>query len=80
MAHMQTLDPSAPPLDHYGWELRRQREAHGLEESRLGEIIHCTGPLVGQIETTKSTRRSGLRNDRWRHAWPGSRPRAISVS
>lgn len=53
MAHIQSLDPSASPLDYYGWELRRQREAHGLKQGQLGEIIFCTGSLVGQIETTK---------------------------
>ncbi|MEU1123758.1 helix-turn-helix transcriptional regulator [Streptomyces sp. NPDC005899] len=53
MAHVQSLDPSASPLDYYGWELRRQREANGLKQGQLGEIIFCTGSLIGQIETTK---------------------------
>ncbi|MFC5953485.1 helix-turn-helix domain-containing protein [Streptomyces pratens] len=53
MANIQTLDPSASPLDYYGWELRRQREAHGLKQGRLGEITFCTGSLICQIETTK---------------------------
>lgn len=53
MANVHSLDPSASPLDYYGWELRRQREAHGLKQGQLGEIIFCTGSLVGQIETTK---------------------------
>ncbi|MFJ4961050.1 hypothetical protein EES43_08015 [Streptomyces sp. ADI96-02] len=53
MANIQTLDPDASPLDYYGWELRRQREAHGLKQGQLGDIIFCTGSLVGQIETTK---------------------------
>ncbi|MEU6799603.1 helix-turn-helix domain-containing protein [Streptomyces neyagawaensis] len=53
MANIQSLDPSASPLDYYGWELRRQREAHGLRQSQLGDIIFCTGSLIGQIETTK---------------------------
>ncbi|MFJ8856992.1 helix-turn-helix domain-containing protein [Streptomyces sp. NPDC102451] len=53
MANVQSLDPSASPLDYYGWELRRQREAHGLKQGQLGEIIFCTGSLIGQIETTK---------------------------
>lgn len=53
MANIQSLDPSASPLDYYGWELRRQREAHGLKQHQLGEIIFCTGSLIGQIETTK---------------------------
>ncbi|MEV7788833.1 helix-turn-helix transcriptional regulator [Streptomyces sp. NPDC088106] len=53
MVNIQTLDPTASPLDYYGWELRRQREAHGLKQGQLGEIIFCTGSLIGQIETTK---------------------------
>ncbi|MFE9361278.1 helix-turn-helix domain-containing protein [Streptomyces sp. NPDC006978] len=53
MANVQSLDPSASPLDYYGWELRRQREANGLRQGQLGEIIFCTGSLIGQIETTK---------------------------
>ncbi|MGW5210233.1 helix-turn-helix domain-containing protein [Streptomyces sp. NPDC004051] len=53
MANIQTLDPTASPLDYYGWELRRQREAHGLKQGQLGEIIFCTGSLICQIETTK---------------------------
>lgn len=53
MANIQTLDPSASPLDYYGWELRRLREAAGLNQAQLGEIIFCTGSLIGQIETTK---------------------------
>lgn len=53
MVNIQSLDPTASPLDYYGWELRRQREAHGLKQGQLGEIIFCTGSLIGQIETTK---------------------------
>ena len=53
MANVQSLDPSASPLDYYGWELRRRREACNLKQGQLGEIIFCTGSLIGQIETTK---------------------------
>ncbi|MEV7952436.1 helix-turn-helix transcriptional regulator [Streptomyces sp. NPDC058316] len=53
MPNVQTLDPSASPLDYYGWELRRQREANNLKQGQLGDIIFCTGSLIGQIETTK---------------------------
>ncbi|MFH9734726.1 helix-turn-helix domain-containing protein [Streptomyces sp. NPDC017260] len=52
MAHIRQLDPSASPLDYYGAELRRQREAAGLRLADLGRIVFCTGSLVGQIETT----------------------------
>ncbi|MFJ3186667.1 helix-turn-helix domain-containing protein [Streptomyces halstedii] len=53
MANVQTLDPNASPLDYYGWELRRLREAAHLKQGQLGDIIFCTGSLIGQIETTK---------------------------
>ncbi|WP_405781083.1 helix-turn-helix transcriptional regulator [Streptomyces sp. NBC_00859] len=53
MANIHSLDPSASPLDYFGWELRRQREANDLKQGQLGDIIFCTGSLVGQIETTK---------------------------
>ncbi|MGX5393677.1 helix-turn-helix domain-containing protein [Streptomyces anulatus] len=53
MANIQTLDPDASPLAYYGGELRRQREAQGLTQPQLGNIIFCTGSLIGQIETTK---------------------------
>ncbi|WP_324789397.1 helix-turn-helix transcriptional regulator [Streptomyces sp. H51] len=53
MANIQTLDPTASPLHYYGWELRRHREGHGLKQGQLGDIIFCTGSLIGQIETTK---------------------------
>ena len=50
--HIRELDPSASPLDYYGFELRRAREAAGLTQAALGSIVFCTGSLVGQIETT----------------------------
>ncbi|MGJ5694171.1 XRE family transcriptional regulator, partial [Streptomyces pratensis] len=43
MANVQTLDPNASPLDYYGWELRRLREAAHLKQGQLGDIIFCTG-------------------------------------
>ncbi|GAA3060800.1 helix-turn-helix domain-containing protein [Streptomyces glomeratus] len=45
------LDPSASPLDYYGYELRRAREAAGLTLAQLGSVVFCTGSLIGQIET-----------------------------
>ncbi|MFD3467224.1 helix-turn-helix transcriptional regulator [Streptomyces sp. NPDC058682] len=53
MVKIRELDPSASPLDFYGYELRRLREQAGLKQAQLGEIIFCTGSLIGQIETTK---------------------------
>ncbi|OKK19657.1 XRE family transcriptional regulator [Streptomyces sp. CB00455] len=53
MVNIRDLDPSASPLDYYGYELRRLREEAGLKQGQLGDIIYCTGSLIGQIETTK---------------------------
>ncbi|MEU0382995.1 helix-turn-helix domain-containing protein [Streptomyces chartreusis] len=53
MTHINALDPGASPLDYYGFELRRCREAAGLTQKQLGEILNYTGSLVGQIETAR---------------------------
>ncbi|MFG2740894.1 helix-turn-helix domain-containing protein [Streptomyces chartreusis] len=53
MTHINTLDPGASPLDCYGFELRRYREEAGLTQKKLGDIVYCTGSLVGQIETAR---------------------------
>ncbi|MGP4090157.1 helix-turn-helix domain-containing protein [Streptomyces sp. KR55] len=53
MTHINVLDPGASPLDYYGFELRRHREAAGLTQRQLGDIINYTGSLVGQIETAR---------------------------
>lgn len=53
MTNIRSLDPSASPLDYYGYELRRLREEASLRQCQLGKIIFCTGSLIGQIETTK---------------------------
>ncbi|WP_327362679.1 MULTISPECIES: helix-turn-helix domain-containing protein [unclassified Streptomyces] len=53
MALARDLDPSASPLDCYGYELRRLREAAGLKQAQLGDIIYCTSSLIGQVECTK---------------------------
>ncbi|MEU7555489.1 helix-turn-helix transcriptional regulator [Streptomyces sp. NPDC044571] len=53
MVLARDLDPSASPLDYYGFELRRLREAAGLKQAQLGDIIYCTGSLIGQVECTK---------------------------
>ncbi|MFF6866578.1 helix-turn-helix domain-containing protein [Streptomyces ardesiacus] len=51
--HINVLDPGASPLDYYGFELRRHREAAGLTQRQLGDIVNYTGSLVGQIETAR---------------------------
>ncbi|MFI5766555.1 Scr1 family TA system antitoxin-like transcriptional regulator [Streptomyces sp. NPDC051563] len=53
MVNIRDLDPSASPLDYYGSELRRLREAAGLKQAQLGDIIFCAASLVGQIETAR---------------------------
>ncbi|WP_405880904.1 helix-turn-helix domain-containing protein [Streptomyces sp. NBC_01136] len=53
MVNIRDLDPSASPLDYFGAELRRLREAEGLQQKQLGSIVFCTGSLIGQIETAK---------------------------
>ncbi|MFF6989582.1 Scr1 family TA system antitoxin-like transcriptional regulator [Streptomyces sp. NPDC010273] len=53
MANVRQLDPSASPLDYFGCECRRLREAAGLTLEALGKILFCTGSLIGQIETAQ---------------------------
>ncbi|WP_405494041.1 helix-turn-helix domain-containing protein [Streptomyces sp. NBC_00096] len=53
MVNIRDLDPSASPLDYYGSELRRLREAAGLKQGQLGGIVFCTASLIGQIETAR---------------------------
>jgi transcriptional regulator with XRE-family HTH domain len=53
VTHINVLDPGASPLDYYGFELRRHREAAGLTQRQLGDIVNYTGSLVGQIETAR---------------------------
>ncbi|MGA5900129.1 helix-turn-helix domain-containing protein [Streptomyces venetus] len=53
MTNINVLDPGASPLDYYGFELRRHREAAGLTLKQLGGILNYTGSLVGQIETAR---------------------------
>ncbi|MFI9804943.1 helix-turn-helix domain-containing protein [Streptomyces sp. NPDC052301] len=53
MVNINTLDPGASPLDYYGFELRRCREAAGLTQRQLGDVINFTGSLVGQVETAR---------------------------
>jgi transcriptional regulator with XRE-family HTH domain len=51
MVHVRQLDPSASPLDYFGFEARRLREAAGMTLEQLGKVIYCTGSLIGQVET-----------------------------
>ncbi|MGW0761927.1 helix-turn-helix domain-containing protein [Streptomyces sp. NPDC002814] len=51
MPNIRQLDPTASALHYYGSELRRLRELAGLKLGQLGDIMFCTGSLIGQIET-----------------------------
>ncbi|MEU7066092.1 helix-turn-helix transcriptional regulator [Streptomyces sp. NPDC046161] len=53
MVHNRELDPSASPLDYYGAELRRYREAAGMKQAQLGSCVFCTGSLIGMIEKAR---------------------------
>lgn len=53
MTNIHALDPGASPLDYYGYELRRYREAAGLTQRQLGDIVNYTGSMIGQIETAR---------------------------
>jgi transcriptional regulator with XRE-family HTH domain len=53
LVNINALDPGASPLDYYGYELRRHREAAGLTQKQLGDIVNYTGSLVGLIETAR---------------------------
>ncbi|MFF0387507.1 Scr1 family TA system antitoxin-like transcriptional regulator [Kitasatospora sp. NPDC004615] len=53
MPNPRDLDPSASMAALFGSELRHLREAAGLSQESLGEVLGYTGSLVGQIETAK---------------------------
>ncbi|PAZ13156.1 transcriptional regulator [Streptomyces sp. SA15] len=53
MTNIHALDPGASALDYYGYELRRHREAAGLTQRQLGDIVNYTGSMIGQIETAR---------------------------
>jgi len=50
MTQPKQLDPVSM-AEFYGAELRRRREDAGLTQGGLGELVYCSGPYVGQMET-----------------------------
>ncbi len=51
MPAIRELDPTAGPLDFFGAEVRRWRNAAGLSQEQLGQRIGYSGALVGKVET-----------------------------
>jgi len=44
------LDPTAGPLDFFGAEVRRWRNAAGMSQEQLGQLIGYSAALVGRVE------------------------------
>lgn len=52
MPAIRELDPTAGPLDFFGAEVRRWRNAAGLSQEQLGQRLGYSGALVGKVETS----------------------------
>lgn len=50
MPRSRMLTPSASPMHFFGSEARRAREAAGMTQSELGELVPCDKATVSRVE------------------------------
>ena len=50
MPRLRTLTPSASPGHFFGSEVRRAREAAGMSQTELGDLVPCDKATVSRIE------------------------------
>lgn len=51
MPKFRTLTPGASPMHFFGSEVRRAREAAGMSQAELGDLVPCDKATVSRIET-----------------------------
>jgi transcriptional regulator with XRE-family HTH domain len=52
MSRPRTLTPSASPMHFFGSEVRRAREAAGMSQAELGELVPCDKSTVSRVEAS----------------------------
>ena len=50
MSRPRTLTPSASPMHFFGSEVRRAREAAGMSQAELGDLVPCDKSTVSRVE------------------------------
>ena len=50
MPRVRTLTPGASPMHHFGAEVRRAREAAGMSQSELGDLVPCDKATVSRVK------------------------------
>jgi DNA-binding XRE family transcriptional regulator len=50
MPRVRVLTPGASPTHHFGSEVRRAREAVGMTQSELGDLVPCDKSVVSRVE------------------------------
>lgn len=50
MPRVRTLTPSASPVHFFGSEVRRAREAAGMSQTELGDLVPCDKATVSRVE------------------------------